>query len=165
MYITISFNFHCFFFKYFFLDYFYTSTVWLDLLQMMKIKLSVASWATYGIFLSQGCLIWAESGSDWPWIGQNRDFFWSDSASQNVQKMSRICPIWGQSDPFSVQIWQACSVASWKSWSYFSRLLIICLWWFYWLNLKYAFIIRFWQFNFFFWLGFIVFMHLQVNYS
>ena len=52
--------------------------------------------------------IWAQRWSDWPQMRQIRDFFRSNSVhfgspSQNVLnliwKKSRICPIWGQSDP------------------------------------------------------------------
>ena len=61
-----------------------------------------------------GHQIWTQNGSDWPQIRQIRDFFRSDFSTfwrlrQNVLKSdlkrSRICRIWGQSDPFWVQIW------------------------------------------------------------
>ena len=73
---------------------------------------------TYWLFSdtssSEGDLIWTQNGSDWPQMGQIRDFFRSDFSTfwrwrQNVLKSdlkkSRICPIWGQSDPFWGQIW------------------------------------------------------------
>ena len=61
---------------------------------------------------AHGYQIWTQNGSNWPQMVQIRDFcisifttFWL--LCQNVLKSDlkkfRICPIWGQSDPFWVQ--------------------------------------------------------------
>jgi len=48
---------------------------------------------------NQGGQIWAKNGSDWPQVGQIREFSYQIS----VHVGSRICPIWSQSDIFSAQ--------------------------------------------------------------
>ena len=62
----------------------------------------------------QECQVWLQSGSDWTARTFSApilvDF---GSASQNELKFdlkeSRICPIWGQSDPLLAQIWPTCN--------------------------------------------------------
>ena len=48
-----------------------------------------------------GHQIGTQNYSDWPQMGQIRDFFRSDK--------SRICPIWGQSAPFWTPTWSPSS--------------------------------------------------------
>ena len=53
-------------------------------------------------YQSQGEQIWAQSGSDWSQMRQIWVIFRSDSepkCSESALEKSRICPIWGQSDP------------------------------------------------------------------
>ena len=50
----------------------------------------------------QGFQIWHQIGSDWPQMGQIWDFLKSVSVHFGTEtdlKKSKICPIWGQSDP------------------------------------------------------------------
>ena len=59
----------------------------------------------------QGCQIWAQSGSDWPQMGQIQDFFRSDSvhfgsARQNVLKLILKSPRFSHLEPIKPTIGQ-----------------------------------------------------------
>ena len=70
-----------------------------------------------GVCGAQGWYVCLQSGSDWPKIGKIQGFFRSDfsafgagapNALESDLKKSRICPIWGQSDPLWRQTYHPC---------------------------------------------------------